>query len=285
MLYFCADDYGISAESDKRIVRCLKNGVLNRVSVLPNGEFTDFKQHFSDTHAELSLHINLVEGYPLSNPKDVDLLISENGCFKYSFIGLFFLSLSRKRKVLENQVYQEIQRQIRFWKTHMGEKEPVSINSHQHTHMIPLIFQTLLRVMEEEGLEVGYLRIPAEPILPYLLTPSLYLSYTPKGLIKQWLLRFLAFVNRKECKKSNIQPAYFMGAMFSGKLNETRLKALLPRYLKLAEKNDRDIEIGFHPGYLKNGEKLIDGSRKGFHRFYLSPWRKTEFDTLINLKF
>ena len=34
-----------------------------------------------------------------------------------------------------------------------------------------------------------------------------------------------------------------MPIMFSGRLNEQRIKKLLPQYLKLAEKNDKNIEM------------------------------------------
>ena len=284
MIYFCADDYGISKAANSCIENCLENGALNKISVLPNGEVSDFKKRLSDKDAILSLHINLVEGRPLSNPNDVDLLVSERGYFKYSFIGLLFLSLSLKRNEFEKQIYKEIQCQIKFWKKAMGENTSISIDSHQHTHMIPLIFKTLMRVIKEEELQVSYLRIPDEPISPYIYTPSLYLEYHPVGLVKQWLLKTFAFINRKELKKSKIRYAYFIGILFSGKLNEVRIKKLLPHYLSLAKKHNKDIEIGFHPGNIKDGEKLIDGIRKDFKKFYFSPWRNIEYDTLINLK-
>jgi len=285
MIYFCADDYGISTCGNSRIENCLRNGVLNKVSVLPNGEISDFKQRLSGNNTTLSLHINLVEGRPLSGPNDIDLLISDNGYFKYSFIGLFFLSISNKRKEFEKQVYTEIQSQIKFWKKAMGETLSVSIDSHQHTHMIPLIFKTLMRVIEDEGLNVQSIRIPAEPISPYVFTPSLYFEYNPIGLIKQWLLKTFALVNRRELKKSKIQSAYFMGILLSGKLNEARIRKLLPHYLKLAKKHNKNIEIGFHPGYIKSGERSIDGSRQDFSKFYFSPWRNIEYNTLLNFKF
>ena len=285
MIYFCADDYGISEGANSRIENCLENGILNKISVLPNGEISDFKQRLTDNNTTLSLHINLVEGRPLSEPNDVDLLISDNGYFKYSFVGLFFLSMSNKRKEFEKQIYIEIQNQIKFWKMAMGENTPISIDSHQHTHMIPLIFKILMRVIADEGLDVSIIRIPAEPISPYLFSPSLYLEYKPTGLLKQWLLKALAFANRKEFAKAKIKSAYFMGIMFSGKLNEARIKKLLPHYLKLAKRKNRDVEIGFHPGYLKSGEKLIDGIRRDFQKFYYSPWRNTEYNTLLNFNY
>lgn len=284
MLYFCADDYGVSKASNDRIEECIVNGVLNKVSVLPNGEITNFKKRLSNYNAKISLHLNLVEGYPLSKQSDIGSLISDKGTFKYSFIGLFISSLTPKRKELEQHLYKEIKAQIDFWKENMGEEIPVLIDSHQHTHMIPLVFKTLMKVIKDTKLNVECLRIPAEPITPYLLCPALYTSYKPIGLIKQWLLKFLGLINYKEIKKSKINFSYFMGVLFSGRVTEKPIKKLLPRYIKLANKAGRDIEIGLHPGYLDDGDELIEGLRTDFEKFYFSKWRKKEFDALINLK-
>ena len=277
MIYFCADDYGISKISNTRIEECLTNGVLNKISVLPNSDALDFKRRLLGENVKLSLHLNLIEGYPLSKKEDVSLLISDKGIFKYSFIGLFFLSIFGNRSLLKKQLYNEIKMQIDFWKKEMGEETPILVDSHQHTHMIPLVFKTLMRVIKEENVEVEYIRIPAEPILPYIKSPSLYFKFRPIGLIKQWLLKFLKFVNRKELKKANIKSALFMGIMFSGQLTEDKINKLLPYY----KKQNENIEIAFHPGYLESGESLIDGFRKDFKKFYYSKWRRIEYDTLL----
>ena len=277
MIYFCADDYGISKISNTRIEECLTNGVLNKISVLPNSDALDFKRRLLGENVKLSLHLNLIEGYPLSKKEDVSLLISDKGIFKYSFIGLFFLSIFGNRSLLKKQLYNEIKMQIDFWKKEMGEETPILVDSHQHTHMIPLVFKTLMRVIKEENVEVEYIRIPAEPILPYIKSPSLYFKFRPIGLIKQWLLKFLKFVNRKELKKANIKSALFMGIMFSGQLTEDKINKLLPYY----KKQNENIEIAFHPGYLESRESLIDGFRKDFKKFYYSKWRRIEYDTLL----
>jgi predicted glycoside hydrolase/deacetylase ChbG (UPF0249 family) len=278
MIYFCADDYGISSQSNTRIEECLKNGVLNKISILPNGNASEFTERLLDENVKLSLHLNLIEGYPLSKKEDVSLLVTDKGFFKYSFIGLFFLSIFGNRNLFKKQIYNELKMQIDFWKKKMGEKTPILIDSHQHTHMIPLIFKTLMRVIREEEVSVEYIRIPAEPILPYIKSPSLYLKYSPVGLVKQWLLKFLNLVNRKELKKANIKSASFMGILFSGQLTEDKINKLLPKYIKQNE----NIEIAFHPGYLESGETLIDGCKTSFNKFYYSKWRRKEYDTLLN---
>ena len=280
MIYFCADDYGISTSSNTRIEECLKNGVLNKISILPNGNVSDFSELIFEENVKLSLHLNLIEGSPLSKKEDVSLLVTRNGFFKYSFVGLFFLSVFGNRKLLEKQIYNEIKAQIGFWKNKMGENTPVLLDSHQHTHMIPLVFKTLMRVISDENVNVEYIRIPDEPILPYIKSLSLYLKYSPVALAKQWLLKFLNFINRKEFKKSNIKSAAVMGILFSGQLSEDKINKLLPHYMKHSE----DIEIVFHPGYLERGESLIDGCQPSFYKFYYSKWRRVEYNTLINFK-
>ena len=68
-----------------------------------------------------------------------------------------------------------------------------------------------------------------------------------------------------------------MGIMFSGQLSEDKINKLLPYY----KKQNENIEIAFHPGYLESGESLIDGFRQNFKKFYYSKWRRIEYDTLL----
>ncbi len=281
MIYFCADDYGISKEYNRCIEECLEKGVLNKVSVLPNGDIDDFVRKLSGKGALLTLHLNLVEGRPLSPLQDVGLLVDGNGCFKHSFIGLFLKSFSFKRKALEKQMYTEIQNQLHFWIDRTGDR-CISVDCHQHVYEIPWIFKTLMKVIRDEQLDVRYLRIPAEPVRAYLYTPSLYTSYSLTGLIKQFLLKGLAFVNRRFLKGVNFNSAYFMGVMLSGKLTQERVQKLLKPYLRFSKQKKRDIEVAFHPGYAKDDLKLISESREDFGKFYRSPWRNLEYEALMN---
>ena len=283
MVYFCADDYGISGEYNRCIEECLEKGILNKVSVLPNGEIDGFVERLSGKDVLLTLHLNLVEGRPLSKKEDVGLLIDENGCFKRSFIGLFLMSFSPKRKELERQMYKEIQNQLHFWIDKTGDRR-ISVDCHQHAYEIPWIFKTLIKVIRDEKLDVKYLRIPAERVRAHLFTPSLYGAYSLTGLLKQWLLKTLALINRRTLKDMNFSSAYFLGVMLSGKLNKTRVQKLLKHYLYYSQKNHRNIEVAFHPGYAGDDLELMAGSREDFKKFYCSPWRNIEYETLVNSK-
>lgn len=283
MVYICADDYGMTEKSCGRIEECVKNGVLNRISIFPNTSLSDIKERIKYINASLSAHINLVEGKPVSPAENVSLITDKRGYFRYSFIGLLALSLSPERKELERQIYTEISAQLARWSTEIAPGKPLEIDSHQHTHMIPLIFKILMRVIKDKGYDVKYIRIPTEPVLPYIKELSLYKTYSLINTVKQFLLKFFGLINKRALKKSNINSALFMGILFSGNMDEYRVNKILPHYLKLCEKTGRDAELLFHPGYIEKDEELFDTGKQSFNKFYHSPGRKTEYATLKNL--
>ena len=284
MIYFCADDYGITLPVCKRINECVAEGALNRISIVPNTELADIKKLVPKGSESVGIHVNLVEGKAVSPPQEIPLLADSCGYFKNSFAGLFLLSISKKRREFKKQVYCEIRNQILRWQDIMGEDFPVEIDSHQHTHMIPAIFGTLMNVIKDEHINVRYMRIPSEPISPYVKSPSLYFTYKPINIVKQWILKIFGAVNKKKFRKSGIKSALFMGVLFSGNMDGKRVSAVLKKYIELSLKKNCDIEVLFHPGYIEPGEEVPDKDKKGFVEFYLSEGRKTEFNTLKNIK-
>ena len=264
-IYLCADDFGLTCESDGHITECR----VNKISVLGNccGDF-------SELAGRISTHINLVEGKSVSDKSEVCLLVDENGYFKHTFFGLLKLSLGKNKKEFKRQIKTEMLAQIK------AINAPEMIDSHQHVHMIPLIFTCLCEIIEEEKLPVKYLRVPAEPITPYLSVPALYPDYFSVNLIKQWTLKFFNLFNKKKLKKIGLVQNDFFGIMFSGNMNEKRVKKLLKAFLKHSEKKNRDLEILFHPGYIETAEgtEKINGYK--FSRFYLSAGRKREYDAV-----
>ena len=282
MIYFCADDYGLCDSASAHIHQCIGKGVLNKVSVFPNLEQVDLHKIPDNKNIRISLHLNLVEGKCMADAGEVDLIATEDGNFKHTFSGLFKLNILHG-KDFEVQVYKEIKAQVLFWKSILPKGTPFCIDSHQHIHMIPGIFRALIKVLDDEKIDLKYIRIPAEPILPYVKTPSLYFTYKPINLIKQWLLKFLWLINKSQVKKYNIPTSYFLGILFSGKMDETRVSKILPKYKKLATRNGGDIEVLFHPGYTNECEFDFQDKRIVFKEFYLSSNRKIEFDSVMKM--
>ena len=127
------------------------------------------------------------------------------------------------------------------------------------------------------------MRIPTEPLLPYLRTPSLYFTYSAVNIVKQWLLKALWLIDKKWTKQYKIPTAYFLGILFSGKMDEERVKKILPGYMKMAEKDDKDIEVLFHPGYLDKSECDLKNKNIVINKFYFSKNRKIEFDSVMRM--
>lgn len=282
MIYFSADDYGISSSTSSHIQKCVEKGAINKVSIFPNFDGFDLNQILKNNNIKVSLHLNLVEGKCMADAKDVDLIADINGNLKHTFGDLFKLNLFHAKK-FEEQIYKEIKAQVLFWKSILPEGTPFCVDSHQHTHMIPAVFSALIRVLNDEGIAVDYMRIPVEPILPYIQTPSLFFTYKPINIIKQWLLNFLWLFNKSRARKYNIPASYFFGILFSGKMDEKRVSKVLRKYKNLAEKDGRDIEVLFHPGYSEENERDFENKNIVFKEFYLSENRKTEFDSVIKI--
>ena len=282
MIYISADDYGLCNETSAHIQKCIDAGALDKVSVFPNFDEADLLNIVNKKNIRISLHLNLVEGKCMANADEINLIAEKNGDFKHTFGGLFILNLLHNKK-LEAQAYKEIKAQVLFWKSILPKDSAFCIDSHQHTHMIPALFRALVKVLSDEGIPIKHMRIPAEPIMPYIKTPSLYFTYKPVNIIKQWLLKFLWIPSKPMAKKYGIPTSHFCGILFSGKMDEKRVNKILPKYKKLSEKDGRDIEVLFHPGYLENNE--IDYKNKNivFKEFYLSPDRKTEFDSVMKI--
>ncbi|MBR6572623.1 MAG: ChbG/HpnK family deacetylase [Clostridia bacterium] len=283
MIYFCADDYGICNSVSEHIQKCIEKGALNKVSIFPNFDEIDLNKILGNKNLRVSLHLNLVEGKCMAKRQEIDLITDANGNFKYTFGGLFILNLFHAKK-LKEQVYKEISAQVVFWKSILPEGVPFLIDGHQHTHMIPAVFSALLQVLNDQKINLKYMRIPTEPILPYIKTPSLYFTYNPINIIKQWLLKILWLINKSRAKKLNIPTAYFMGILFSGKMDVKRVGKILPKYKKLAEKDGMDIEVLFHPGYLEKNEQDFKNKNVVFKEFYLSENRKIEFDSVMKIQ-
>lgn len=283
MIYFCADDYGLDEESCVHINECIEKGVLNKVSVFANFGQVDLNKLSLIKDLRLSLHLNLVEGKCMSDANQIGLIVDDKGNFKHTFTGLMKMSCVYG-KAFEAQVYKEIRAQVLYWKSVLPQGKPFCIDSHQHVHMIPGVFKALLKVLGEEKIDLEYMRIPTEPLLPYIKVPSLYLTYSGVNVIKQWLVNFLWLVNKKQAEKSRIKQSYFFGILLSGKMDEKRVKKILPQYIKMAEKNNMDIEVVFHPGYLENKGLDLKSNNIVFEDFYMSENRKKEFEAVMNLE-
>lgn len=283
-IWIRADDFGMTRESCQRIVQCIEKGPVNGVSILANGCLSYGAELLKGRNVKLSVHLNFVEGKGLCRPDEIPLLLGEKGHMRHSFFGLLMLSCSPKRKELETQIYREAKAQIQKVCSEFPEGAVTGIDSHQHTHMIPAVYKGVMSAIKETRLSVTYMRVPVEPVMPFLKEPSLYVTYSPVNVVKQAVLNLLWRVLRKDIEREHMGHLVFCGILFSGFMDKKRVLKVLPRLKKIAEKKNCDLELLFHPGYIQRGEEVLDPLKTSFNRFYYSEGRKVEYNTLMQLK-
>lgn len=281
-IYYHADDYGITPCQSERILECSTSGNLNSISIIPNVSdleqcFTILNNHPNSASIRRVLHINFVEGRPVSDAMDVYLLVDKNGFFNISFFKLLiwnYCLLGAKRRALKQQLLLEINNQFKRL-TSDEDFHITAIDSHQHYHMIPMVMDALLEVVDGNP-QITEIRIPVDPIAPWLVSPSVWSSTPIINLIKWMLLSVLSINSRKKLKRHNIDSPVFLGIPFTCAMKKCVVSTLLPKYLKIASNKNKDLEIMLHPGYLDSRSELLDCRSDMLAAFYLSPDRKDE---------
>ena len=286
-IWFHADDYGVTAEQSRRILSCFTRGALNSISVLPNSDaLVECGNILDETDPECKirrvLHINLVEGRPLADPDEVGMLVDELGMFTCSFIKIWLWNYTlrgNKREMLKKQLKCEIAAQLAAV-TSKYDYHISAVDSHQHYHMIPIVFDALMEVLEETGVTIKEIRIPVDPVIPILLTRDKPHHIPVINWIKWTILKVYKRRNSRILRKKKITAPVFFGMFYTCDMCYDTVKTLLPAYKHYAFRKDRDLELMFHPGNLMMKNELLDDRRKELEEFYMSGNRYAEAQCL-----
>ena len=293
-VWYHADDFGVSIEQSKRILTCYTDGALNSISILPNvgdlsGALALLNEADADCKIRRVLHLNFVEGKPLSGVQTVPLLVDELGYFDKSFETLLMQSWmagNKKCTMLKQQFCAEIRAQLRAVTAEYDFKI-TAIDAHQHYHMIPMIFDCLMKVLEEEEfrpLEICQIRVPVDPISIAFSVRNRPQKILPINLIKWMILKILSGRNCKKLKEKGIEVPVFFGILYTCEMKWDIVSILLPKYKEYAEQKGMSLELMFHPGNLTAEYELPDRRRGELRAFYMSDNRFFEAECLKTLK-
>ena len=270
MIEFHADDYGMTIKQSKRIIECIDNGVLNGISLMPNSPNLDECMNLlQNRDVKIAIHFNFCEGKCLSEEK----IIAKSGNFEPNFIKLLLVSyIPFKRKKYKNAFKKEIEKQIEAVSKYYTNK-PYRIDSHCHYHMLPVIFDALMEVIEEKKMDVEYIRIPIEKKLK-IKPKNVPFVNRIKNLILKILYKRDKFKNKKLIKYGNQE---FLGILFSGHMFYESVNVMLQNKLD-------NIEILFHPGAIYEKEDMDIITNKFDLEFLTSPNRQKEGEATIKIK-
>ena len=291
-----ADDYCLSPHTSENILDCIRAEKLDSISVITNMScFERYARKLKDESIvnplKLSVHLNFMEGHCLAEKGEVSDLVDERGYFNISWGSLFVWNYSPKKYMrIKKQLKAEIKAQTERFITAFGREQELRFDSHQHTHMIPICYWALLEVIVEQHYQTGYIRITKEPIMPYLKEISLWTSYKPINWIKNLLLNFYALGMERTIEKNKPswqntnEPMYLWGVLMSGKMDENRIKKLMPGMTRNAERKGRILEILFHPGTVEGDEMGEEFCNTDANKFYTSTGRHIEYECVLSLQ-
>ena len=290
-LDFHADDYAASPDNSRRILALLQSGRVDSISVIPNmsccAECMQMLRESWDLFPRkplLSLHINLIDGTWLSSRPSKELM-------RNSWGRIFLRGFLPGRKQLRRRLSGEIEAQLTAFLNETGDLKddrgnplPLRIDSHVHTHMIPLVFQALTEALNRAGLldQVRFIRCSTEPLYPFLFTSGVTGTLSIVSIIKNQTLHFLSHFVRSKLSRMQIPTGRVFGIAMTGEMDLRRVRLLMPKMTAYARKKDAYLEILSHPGRCIPSE-ISDEYGPDDRKAYLSAKRDVEFDMLMEI--
>jgi radical SAM superfamily enzyme YgiQ (UPF0313 family) len=162
-----ADDFGLSKDINRGVIKGYREGIVTSASLSPNGqEFEDAVDLLKENSGlDIGLHLTLIEEKAILEKQRISSLVDNNGIFYKDYRA--FLKAYFFGKINMREVERELEAQ--FCK--MREKGLCAshVDSHQHIHMLPGIMEIVVKLAEKYGIPgIRYPYVPLR-ILLFLL--------------------------------------------------------------------------------------------------------------------
>ncbi len=296
-----ADDYGESVHTSEDILELMKAGCLDGISILANMHcFDETSQMLLDAVPELpyvpylSVHIDVVEGRSLISETAGDVL-------PWNWKKLFMVSYHipvrdnggchMRYNEVQTRITGEIRGQIsRGWDLISRiyaladehgipcKSHGLRLDSHQHAHLIPVVWDALMQVVTEDSLTIEYVRTAHESFGVFF--KHLGQAWNPIGFIKNRILAVHAPKVEKYILSKGLKPAYMWGLLMSGHMDMDRIEVIMPDMIRKCVRRGYDLEINIHPGRMITSEMDDEIPRESAQSFYLSDNRCMEAQTV-----
>lgn len=155
-----ADDFGRHVLINSAVAKAVDNGCLRSATLMPGGKAFDDAVDVAKSHPELGvgIHLTMVNGFPVCDPKDIPSLVTKDGVFLDDYT--LFVKAFLKGKIHLDDVRRELMAQAeKMGKTGL---DLTHVDSHQHMHVLPGIFDIALDAAE--SLHIDAVRIPRSPL-------------------------------------------------------------------------------------------------------------------------
>lgn len=214
-LHVIADDFGTCAAVDQGILRCRREGILTGASIAVNGDTASpALEEAKAAGLNLGVHINLVDGKPVSPSDAIRSLVDGNGRF-WGTSARFFARYWQG-KIDSVHIHREGEAQI-TWLLQRGI-HPTHIDSHQHVHLWSTLLPLFLQLAKKY--DIKRIRMPSLPPEP------------SNGNIARWFkycaLCYLGAFSRMKIARTSLSVTdHLWGLMVTGEMDRDYLLRML----------------------------------------------------------
>ena len=243
------DDFGMSTSVNKAVLEGYSYGMLKSASLIANGEaFDDAIYNIIPKCYDLGvgIHLNITSGYSLSNR--LEFITDKSGKFCYSFAEILKKAYSKHNEEFLKEIETEFRLQIEKIKS---KTEVTHIDSHNHIHSIPIIFEIVCKLAKEYG--ITQIRTHFEK---FYLVPDIRKHLNKKilsNILKNFIFSLFTLLNEVTADKYKLKTNdYLIGIIYS-----TMTDALTVSYgLNNVKFNNITVEAIIHPRRYEEG--LVD---------------------------
>ena len=231
-LVVTADDVGLHPGMTLGALKAHDEGIVTACSVVATGPALDdaVERLRERPGLDVGVHLTFVGERPLSPPERVRSLLGPDGSFLPGFRA--FAIRYALGRIDDADLEAELRRQIE--RLLAAGLRLVHANSHQHLHVLPRVFEIVLKLAEEY--RIPWVRVPRDPAAPAL---------SPRGALRALeigILNRIGGAARRQAKGRNVRiPDRTVGILDAGRLTPERLARIL-----------RDVEtvteLVCHPG-------------------------------------
>lgn len=268
-----ADDLGMSKGANLGILQAHREGIVTSASIVPAAPAY---RHALETVVTTSprlgigLHYCLSAGRPVAPAAQVPLLVDERGYLRWRFESLLWTLRARvPPQGLLEQLETELEAQL--CRLEADGIAPDHINSERHVHLIPRIFEMVVRAAQRH--RIRFVRVIRDVGRNYTRWSQLPSRFTRGTLVKYYLLERLSARDTANRQPKVGTTEHFASLLFTGQMHLV-MDALL------AQPPPGTLEIMVHPG-LPQADEPLDLGNQGLETYLRLPERKLELECCL----
>jgi predicted glycoside hydrolase/deacetylase ChbG (UPF0249 family) len=207
-----ADDFGFTRDVNAGIIHAHRHGVLTSTTLMANGDaFEDAVRLAHETpELDVGCHLVLVQGRSLLTGEDYPEKLTE----------VYSRLLTGKL-----EPYGELRPQVE--RILAAGIRPSHLDSHKHTHVVPVVFRAVVRLAHEFG--IPYVRLPLDATVRFSAWPCAAGKRAYRAMARKYNVRMTD---------------HFLGFRLTGSLTEESFAATIEHL------PEGSTEFMCHPGFL-----------------------------------